>query len=116
MTKLRVSRSKKTARSRGYAFLEFGERKVAEIAAKAMNNYLMFGRQLEVHLMDEVHKETFKHGNRDWTYRPTREMFRSDKNAESQGKTPEARKARVAGLLAKEKEKRDRLKELEIDY
>ena len=44
VTKLRVSRSVKTARSRGYAFLEFAERKVAEIAAKAMNNYLMFGR------------------------------------------------------------------------
>jgi RNA recognition motif-containing protein len=34
----------KTARSKGYAFLEFAERKVAEIAAKAMNNYLIFGR------------------------------------------------------------------------
>jgi len=44
VTKLRVSRSVKTARSKGYAFLEFAERKVAEIAAKAMNNYLIFGR------------------------------------------------------------------------
>ena len=44
VTKLRVSRSKKTARSRGYAFLEFAEKKVAEIASKAMNNYLLFGR------------------------------------------------------------------------
>ena len=82
--KLRVSRSKKTARSRGYAFLEFAERKVAEIAAKAMNNYLLFGRQLDVHIMenDAVHRETFKHGNRDWTFKPTREIFRSNKNAE----------------------------------
>lgn len=84
VTKLRVSRSKKTARSRGYAFLEFAERKVAEIAAKAMNNYLLFGRQLDVHIMesDAVHRETFKHGNRDWTFKPTREIFRSNKNAE----------------------------------
>ena len=37
VTKLRVSRSVKTARSRGYAFLEFAERKVAEIAAKSMD-------------------------------------------------------------------------------
>merc|ERR1712051_782459 len=56
VTKLRVSRSVKTARSRGYAFLEFAERKVAEIAAKAMNNYLMFGRQLDVHIMEGSHR------------------------------------------------------------
>ena len=115
MTKLRVSRSVKTARSRGYAFLEFAERKVAEIAARAMNNYLLFGRQLDVHIMEDgtVHKDTFKDGNRDWTFKPTREIFRGKKNSE---KTDASRKARVNGLLNKEKEKRDRLKELEIDY
>ena len=81
VTKLRVSRSVKTARSRSYAFLEFAERKVAEIAAKAMNNYLMFGRKLDVHIMEDVHRDTFKHGNRDWKFTPTRQMFRSAKNA-----------------------------------
>jgi hypothetical protein len=62
--------------------------------------------------MEDVHKETFKHGNRDWKFVPTRHMFRSKKNEEAQKKTPEQRKARVLGLLQKEKEKRDRLKEL----
>ena len=60
-----------------------------------------------------MHKDTFKDGNRDWTFKPTREIFRGKKNAE---KTDVERRARVNGLLAKEKEKRDRLKELEIDY
>ena len=96
VTKLRVSRSVKTARSRGYAFLEFAERKVAEIAAKAMNDYMMFGRKLDVHIMEDCHKDTFKHGNRDWKFTPTRQIFRAQKNEE---KTPEQRKARVLGLL-----------------
>lgn len=113
MTKLRVSRSVKTARSRGYAFLEFAERKVAEIAAKSMDQYMIFGRQLDVHILEEAHKDTFKHGNRDWNFTPTRQMFRAKKNEE---KTDKQRKARVEGLLQKEKEKRDRLKELEISY
>ena len=45
VSKLIVARSKKTARSKGYAFLEFsGDEKskgktIAGIAAKAMNNY-----------------------------------------------------------------------------
>ncbi len=79
-----------------------------------MNKYMMFGRQLDVHVMDEVHQETFKHGNRDWKFVPTQVMFRNKINA--QEKTPEQRKARVEGLLQKEKERRDRLKELEIAY
>ena len=41
-------------------------------------------------------------------------MFRNKVNNEK--KSPEDRKARIEGLLQKEKEKRDRLKELEIDY
>ena len=42
MNKIRVSRSKKTGRSRGYAFIEFEKRDVAEVAAKTMDKYMMF--------------------------------------------------------------------------
>ena len=74
VTKLRVSRSVKTARSRGYAFLEFADKKVAEIASKAMDKYMIFGRELDVHVMDQdsVHRDTFRHGNRDWKFKPTK--------------------------------------------
>jgi hypothetical protein len=94
--------------------LEFAEAQVAVIAQKAMHNYMMFGRQLDVQIVDKPKYDTFKHGNRDWKFVPTQLMFRNKKNAES--KTPEQMKARVEGLLQKEKEKRDRLKELMIDY
>lgn len=40
-------------------------------------------------------------------------MARKEKNRE---KTDDEKAARVKGLLQKEKERRDRLKELEIDY
>lgn len=122
ITKIRVSRSKKTARSRGYAYLEVkgdtpGEgKKIAEIAAKAMNKYMIFDRALDVKVVEETHRDLFKHGNREWKFVPTQAMFRSKKNSEAEEKTPEQRKARIEGLLQKEKEKRDRLKELEIDY
>jgi hypothetical protein len=43
-------------------------------------------------------------------------MHVNKKNAEVDSKTTEQRKGRVEGLLAKEKEKRDRLKELSIEY
>ena len=44
VSKLRVSRSKKTGRSKGYAFLEFQDKEVASIAVGAMDKYLMFGK------------------------------------------------------------------------
>ena len=83
-----------------------------------MDKYMMFGRQLDVHVMDadKVHRDTFKHGNRDWKFRPTKQMFRSARNSDLETKTDAQRKARIAGLLQKEKEKRDRLKELQIEY
>lgn len=63
----------------------------------------------------------FKNGNREWTFIPTALKFRTKKNAEGGaevdgGKTEEQKIARVAGLLQKEKEKRDRLKELGIEF
>ena len=44
ISKLRVARSAKTARPKGYAFLQFADESVAAVAAKAMNKYMMFGR------------------------------------------------------------------------
>jgi len=98
-----VSRSKKTARSRGYAYLEVqgdkpGEgRKIADIAAKAMDKYMIFDRALDVKVVEETHRDLFKHGNREWKFVPTQAMFRNKKNSEE--KTPEQRKARIEGLL-----------------
>ena len=78
-----------------------------------MNGYIMFGKQLECHIVDKPHKDIFKNGNRAWKFIPTQVKFRNEKNRE---KTDEEKAARVKGLLEKEKEKRIRLKELGIDY
>ena len=82
--KIRLSRSKKTGRSRGYAFIEFKEKKVAEIATKTMNNYIIFGKQIDCHVIEPelAHKDMFKNGNREWVFIPTALKFRNKKNAE----------------------------------
>ncbi|CDW88104.1 UNKNOWN [Stylonychia lemnae] len=113
VTRMRVARSKKTARPKGYAYLEFQDKNVAQTAAKTMQGYILFGRQLDCHVVEQPHRETFKNGNRDWKYIPTPVKFRNEKNRE---KTNEEKAAKVKGLLQKEKEKRDRLKELGIKY
>lgn len=51
VTRVHVARSKKTLRSRGYAYVEFRYREVAQIASETMNNYLMFGKLLKTGLL-----------------------------------------------------------------
>lgn len=47
VTRLRLSRNKKTGRSKHYAFIEFASHEVAQIVAETMHNYLLFGRLLQ---------------------------------------------------------------------
>ncbi|XP_055641643.1 MKI67 FHA domain-interacting nucleolar phosphoprotein [Toxorhynchites rutilus septentrionalis] len=51
VTRVHVARSKKTLRSRGYAYVEFRYREVAQIAAETMDNYLMFGKILRTGML-----------------------------------------------------------------
>lgn len=62
VTRVRVSRSKKTGKSCGYAFVEFADRDVAAIAAEAMDGYMMMKRTLKAEVMapEKVHPQLFK--------------------------------------------------------
>eukprot|EP00088_Acartia_fossae_P002596 TRINITY_DN1106_c0_g1_i1.p1 TRINITY_DN1106_c0_g1~~TRINITY_DN1106_c0_g1_i1.p1 ORF type:complete len:295 (-),score=91.32 TRINITY_DN1106_c0_g1_i1:112-969(-) len=51
VTNLRLGRSKRTGRSRGYAFIEFQFHEVAKIVAETMNNYLMNNRIMKCQLI-----------------------------------------------------------------
>ncbi|KAL7274038.1 nucleolar protein [Rhizina undulata] len=46
VNRLRLSRNKKTGRSKHYAFLEFADSEVAKIVAETMDSYLLFGHIL----------------------------------------------------------------------
>lgn len=65
VNQLRLSRNKKTGASKHYAFVEFQSQEVADIVARTMNNYLLFGHILKVHLIpnDQVHPDLFKGAN-----------------------------------------------------
>lgn len=42
VTRVRLARSQRTGRSKGFAYIEFKVCEVAQIAAETMNNYMMF--------------------------------------------------------------------------
>ncbi|CAD7944693.1 unnamed protein product [Amoebophrya sp. A25] len=50
VTRYQLIRAKKSGRSRGYAFVEFELKEVAEIVQKTMHNYLLFGRKLDIQM------------------------------------------------------------------
>jgi nucleolar protein 15 len=115
VTKVRVSRSKRTGRCKGYAFLQFQHAEVAAIAAEAMNGYMMFGQTLRCHTISpqDVHSETFKHANRKMHKKPWLKLAAERHNKE---RTPQEEQAREDRLLQKDAKRRKRIQDLGIDY
>ncbi|KAF4119425.1 nucleolar protein 15 [Geosmithia morbida] len=66
ISRLRLSRNKKTGASKHFAFIEFAEATTADIVAKTMNNYLLFGHILKCRTIpaEQVHDDLFKGANR----------------------------------------------------
>ncbi|KAJ4267306.1 nucleolar protein [Fusarium torreyae] len=73
---LRLSRNKKTGASKHYAFVKFAEASTAEIVAKTMDNYLLFGHILKCRVIpkDQVHDDMFKGANRRFKKVPWNKM------------------------------------------
>ncbi|XP_043929624.1 MKI67 FHA domain-interacting nucleolar phosphoprotein [Protopterus annectens] len=113
ITRLRLSRSKKTGHSKGYAFVEFECDEVAKIVAETMNNYLFNERILKCHFMppEKVHPSLFKGCDRLFKKpcRPSVARYNRKRNVTQKAKM-------IKKLTAKENKLRKRLSEKGIDY
>ena len=76
ISKLRLSRNKKTGASKHFAFVEFAEASTAEIVAKTMDNYLLFGHILKCKTIpkSQVHDDLFRGSNRRFKKVPWNKM------------------------------------------
>ena len=111
VVKVKVSRSKKTGRSKGYSFIEFDEKEPARIAANTMHGFLLFGKQLVCQYLDEVHKFTM-FANKKNVKDPYPE-FKERYNAEE---SVEKTRERVKRLVENEKVLRQKLGDAGINY
>lgn len=115
ITKLRLSRNKRTGKSKHYAFIEFESADVAKVVADTMDNYLLFGHILKVKLMaeDQVRDDLFVGANQKFKAIPWNELNHQKANE------PKTRKF-WEDVQAKDKERREksaeRLKSLGINY
>ena len=66
ITNLRLSRNRKTGKSKHFAFVEFESAEVAKIVSKTMDNYLLFGHILKCKLVapEQVHKDLWIGANK----------------------------------------------------
>ncbi|KAM3916810.1 MKI67 FHA domain-interacting nucleolar phosphoprotein [Leptodactylus fuscus] len=113
VTRLRLSRSKKTGGSKGYAFVEFESDDVAKIVAETMNNYLFCERLLKCEFLppEKVHPKLFI--GCDTIFRkPSQPAVRRY----NMKRTEEQERKMTGKLLEKEKKLRKRLAEKGIDY
>ena len=115
VTRLRVSRNKKTGKAKHYAFVEFQSPEVAVIAADAMDNYMMFKQKLKVNVVKsaDIHPQLFRGANKKFHAIPMQKLSRERHNRE---RTAEEDKLRVKKAVAKDRQRQQRIKAAGIDY
>lgn len=110
LTNLRLSRSKKTGGSKGYAFVEFGDAETARVAAATMDKYLMHGKQLVAHVVPAAvaaHPKLFANADKKFLKRIGGKAELDAKHKRT--KTPAQCDAAANALLKAEEKKRKRL-------
>jgi len=115
VTRLRLSRSKKTGNSKYYAFIEFEYEEVAKIVAETMHNYLLFDHILKCYVLaeDKIHPNMFKGANKKFA---TIDWKKIEQKRRTQPQSTAKIVSRINNLKKNEKKKREKLKNLGIDY
>lgn len=110
-----MSRSKRTAASKGYAFLQFQHSEVAEIAAEAMNGYMMFSQKLKCQVVpiEKQHVALFKGANRKMQKKPLHSIEAQRHNKQ---RTIEEQDARLKKLQKRSVKRSRAIHESGIEY
>jgi len=115
ITRLRVSRNKKTGNSKHYCFIEFLDPMIATIVADTMDGYILFGRSLKCKVIppEKVHSKIFAGSNKKFYPKRTILKHRTLHNAP---KSQKSIQNNTKKLIRKEEKKREKLKQLGISY
>jgi nucleolar protein 15 len=115
VTRLRISRNRKTGRSKHYAFVEFASYEVANIVAQTMNNYLLFGHILKVHIVppENIHAELWKGANKRFKVIPRNRM---EAKALAEPKSRKEWKKKIATVSKKRTKQVEKLKSMDYEF
>jgi len=112
---VRLSRSKKTGRSRGYAFIQFESNEVAKVVQKAMDKYILCDKLLVCELVkpENVHERMFIGADRKFKRISWRKVAAKQQN---RPRTAEEEKDRLRTLKSRHKKQTSKLKAKGIEY
>ncbi|KAG8950291.1 hypothetical protein FRC03_012918 [Tulasnella sp. 419] len=115
VTRLRLSRNKKTGKSKHYAFIEFTSASVAQIVSETMDNYLLTGHILTCKVIpkDKLHPKLWIGANKKYKQIPHDRIERVKHNKD---RTEEQQKRAEDRLLKRQRLKQDKLAKLGIKY
>ncbi|TQS33162.1 hypothetical protein Golomagni_06501, partial [Golovinomyces magnicellulatus] len=115
ISRLRLSRNKKTGASKHFAFVEFAEHSTAEVVAKTMDNYLLFGHILKCKVIpkSDVHDDLFKGANKRFKKVPWNKIAGKDLE---KPKTQTQWKDKISKEQSKRAKQAAKLKEMGYDF
>ncbi|KAJ7170590.1 hypothetical protein C8R43DRAFT_875612 [Mycena crocata] len=115
ITRLRISRNKKTGQSKHYGFLEFDSSSVAQIVADTMDNYLLMGHIMRCKVIPkaEVHPELWVGANRKWRPVPKVRVAQAEHN---KLRTEDEQLRAAHRLLKRQQERQRKLEKAGIKY
>ena len=115
ITRIISPKSSKTGRSVGYAFIEFEDEETARIAAKTMNNYILFEKILKCNFVEDKSKydRIFLKWKKKYEFK---ERYKAHCEKISKPKSKGEIKNMIQGLLDREEQRREKMKELGIKY
>ena len=112
---VKVARSSRSTRCKGYGWVQFAEPHVAAIAAKAMDGYMLFRKKLVVKVLpaDQVGKKLFRNSKRKMLPSRRPAIHKAQQNA---AVTDERLKKLEQVQQRKERKRNKKFAELGIDY
>ncbi|KAK2780150.1 ribosomal biogenesis protein gar2 [Colletotrichum kahawae] len=115
INRLRLARNKKTGASKHWAFIEFAEESTAQIVAKTMDSYLLFGHILKVKTVpkDSLHENLWKGANKRFKKIPWNKMAA---NEVAKKRTESTWAQKVSREEKKREERAKKLKELGYSF
>ncbi|KIY73917.1 RNA-binding domain-containing protein [Cylindrobasidium torrendii FP15055 ss-10] len=115
ITRLRLSRNKRTGASKHYGFIEFDSASVAQIVAETMDNYLLMSHILRCKIIpkDEVHPELWVGSNRKFRLVPRDRIHRVKHDKE---RTDEQKDKVVTRLVNRQDQRKRKLEAAGIKY
>lgn len=115
ITHLRLSRNRRTGASKHYAFIEFESPEVADIVARTMDKYLLFGHILQVRVVpqDQIHKDLWKGAGRRFKKIPWAKLQREQLR---DPKTRDIWRRRISKEEERRKAKAEKLREFGYEF